>query len=242
MDDTPLPLTAHLAELRGRLFKVLAAWALGAAAAGFWHEEIFRVLLLPATQALGSGMLQAIAPTEIFFSYVKCALLAGLAFALPIIFWQIWAFIAPGLYPSEKRMGLPFALISTLLFAGGALFGHQLAFPLAFRFLAGFESDFVVSAWTLREVFALTTRLILAFGAGFEMPVLIFFLGAAGIVPPRRLLAGFKYAVLAVFIAAAILTPPDVVSQLLLAAPLLLLYLIGVGAAWMFSPRRDLRR
>ena len=240
MDETALPLTSHLAELRNRLFKVIGAWALGAFAAWSFRDEIFGFLLLPATQALGEdGRLQAIAPTEIFFTYLKCALLAGFVFALPVIFWQLWAFIAPGLYPSEKKVAVPFVVVSTVLFLGGATFGYFMVFPLVYEFFAGFSSDFVESAWTMREVFSLTTRLILAFGTGFEMPVIVFFLSLSGLIDPRQLLSGLKYAVLVSFVFAAVLTPPDVVSQVLLAVPLVVLYLVGVLAAYLFVPKRD---
>ncbi len=238
--DEALPLTEHLAELRTRLFKILIAWGIGFAGAWNFSEQIFGYLLEPATQALGDGgKLQAIAPTEIFFTYLKCALLAGFVFALPVIFWQLWAFIAPGLYPSEKKVALPFVVCSTLLFAGGGAFGYFLVFPLVYDFFAGFSSSFVESAWTMKEVFSLTTRLLLAFGTGFELPVLVFFLSAAGIVDPSQFIGGLKYAVLVSFVFAAVLTPPDIVSQVLLAVPLVVLYVLGVGVAYLFAPRRD---
>jgi sec-independent protein translocase protein TatC len=240
VDERRLPLTEHLAELRARLFRILIAWTAGAALAWAFSEEIFRLLLEPAVAALGpsGGTLQAIAPTEIFFTYLKCAILAGFVIALPVVFWQVWAFVAPGLYESERNAIVPFVLVSTLLFAGGALFGYTLVFPLMFQFFTGFDSDFVQSAWTMREVFGLTTRLFLAFGVAFELPVVVFFLSLAGIVDPATLWRGTPYAVLGIFVVAAILTPPDWVSQVLLAIPMVFLYLLGVGVAWFFSPRR----
>jgi sec-independent protein translocase protein TatC len=241
IDDTRLPLTDHLAELRSRLFKVVIALMIGTAAAWSFSEEIFRQLLKPAVAALGGGErpLQAIAPTEIFFTYLKCALLAGFVFSLPVFFWQLWAFIAPGLYAAERKAIGPFVVISTLLFAGGATFGYTMVFPLMFDFLTGFDSDFVQSAWTMREVFALTTRLFLAFGVAFELPVLVFFLAVAGIVDAPTLLRGTPYAVLIVFVTAAMLTPPDWVSQVFLAVPMVGLYLLGVGVAWLFGGARS---
>jgi sec-independent protein translocase protein TatC len=239
VDERQLPLTDHLAELRTRLFRVLLAWVIGAAAAWNFSEQIFGLLLAPAVKALGpdGGTLQAIAPTEIFFTYLKSAVLAGFVFALPVIFWQIWAFVAPGLYPSERNAIVPFVAISTLLFGGGAFFGYTAVFPLMFTFFTGFDSEFVHSAWTMREVFALTTRLFLAFGVAFELPVVVFFLSVSGIVEPRTLLRGTPYAVLGVFVMAAILTPPDWVSQVFLAIPMVLLYLLGVGVAFIYNPR-----
>lgn len=237
MDETRLPLTVHLAELRSRIVWILIAWMVGAVAAWNFSEQIFALLLAPAVDALGGGerTLQAIAPTEIFFTYVKCALLAGFVFALPVIFWQIWAFVAPGLYPSEKNAIGPFVVVSTFLFAGGATFGYTQVFPLMFSFFTGFDNEFVQSAWTMREVFALTTRLFLAFGVAFEMPVFIFFLSITGIVDARTLWRGTPYAVLGVFVLAALLTPPDWVSQVFLGVPMVFLYLLGVGVAWLFD-------
>jgi sec-independent protein translocase protein TatC len=240
MDDGAQPLTEHLAELRTRLFRLLIAWGIGVAAAWNFKEEIFAVLLQPALGALapGGGQLQAIAPTEIFFTYLKSALLGGFVLALPVIFWQLWAFVSPGLYDREKRVALPFVTVSTLLFLTGCVFGHQIVFPLMFQFFQGFESEFVESAWTMREVFGVTTRLFLAFGVAFELPVVVFFLSAAGIVSARQLLAWSPYSVLFAFVAGAVLTPADVVSQVFLAVPLVVLYFIGVGAAWLFGGRR----
>jgi sec-independent protein translocase protein TatC len=240
MDETKLPLTDHLAELRTRLFRVVIAWVIGVAAAWNFSEQIFGFLLAPAVEALGEGerTLQDTAPTEIFFTYLKCAVLAGFVFALPVIFWQIWSFVSPGLYASEKNAIVPFVLVSTLLFVGGAAFGYTQVFPLMFDFFTGFDSEFVQSAWTMREVFALTTRLFLAFGVAFELPVAIFFLSMAGIVDAPTLFRGTPYAVLGVFVLAALLTPPDWVSQIFLGVPMVALYLVGVGVAWIFGGAR----
>jgi sec-independent protein translocase protein TatC len=241
MDETRLPITDHLAELRTRIIRILLAWLVGAVAAWSYSDEIFRLLLAPAVNALGKGQaLQAIAPAEIFFSYVKCALLAGFLFALPVIFWQVWAFVAPGLYASEKNAIVPFVIISTGLFIGGAVFGYTEIFPVMFTFFTSYDTDWVKSAWTMHEVFKLTTSMFLAFGIAFELPVLVFFLAVAGIVDAPTLFRGTRYAVLLIFIAAAIITPsPDWVSQTLLGVPMVILYLIGVGVAYFFGPRRE---
>lgn len=240
MDDTPAPITEHLGELRRRLFWIVGAWAFFALLSFRYAEQIFGFLLEPAVASLGpeGGKLQAIAPTEIFFTYVKCALLAGFVIGLPVIFWQLWAFVAPGLYDTEKKAIVPFVVISSLLFGGGAIFGYSLVFPIMFNFFTSFDSEFVKSAWTMREVFSLTTRLFLAFGIAFEMPVFVFFLSLTGIVSAGQLLRGTPYAVLAVFVTAAILTPPDWVSQIFLALPMIVLYVLGVGVAWLFGPER----
>jgi len=238
--DEALPLTDHLAELRARIFKVLAGWSAGFAVSWGFKEQIFGYLLAPAVAALdpAQGKLQAIAPTEIFFTYVKCALLAGFIVSLPVTFWQVWSFVAPGLYANEKKAIVPFVVSSSLLFGGGAVFGYSVVFPLMFGFLTSFDSEFVISAWTMREVFALTSRMFLVFGVAFEMPLFVFFLSLAGIVTSSQLLRWTPYAVLVMFILGAVLTPPDPVSQVFLAVPLLILYLLGVGVAWLFDGSR----
>jgi sec-independent protein translocase protein TatC len=150
--------------------------------------------------------------------------------------------VAPGLYGNEKKALIPFVVVSTLLFGGGATFGYTMVFPLMFNFFTQFDSDFVQSAWTMREVFNLTTRLFLAFGVAFEMPVLVFFLSVAGIVDTKTLLKGTPYAVLGMFVLSAILTPPDWVSQIFLAIPMTVLYLLGVGVAFIFGASRKKKK
>ena len=238
--DEAVPLTEHLGELRNRIAKILVAWAVGFALAWGFKEEIFGYLLAPAVDALSpeQSKLQAIAPTEIFFTYVKSALLAGFVISLPVWFWQIWAFVAPGLYVNEKKAIIPFVGSSTILFAGGAVFGYSVVFPLMFGFLTGFDSEFVISAWTMKEVFSLTSRMFLVFGVAFELPLFVLFLSATGIVDSGQLLRATPYAILGVFVAGAVLTPPDPVSQVFLAVPLLGLYLLGVGVGWLFDRRR----
>jgi sec-independent protein translocase protein TatC len=240
VDETRLPLTEHLGELRSRLVRSLLAWVAGTILAWSWSQEIFALLLAPAVNALGNGRpLLAIAPAEIFFTYIKCAMLAGFVAALPVVFWQAWAFVSPGLYSRERRAALPFVLISTMLFVSGAAFGHYAVFPLMFKFFASFDSDFVQSAWTMHEVFSLVTSMFLAFGAAFEIPVVVFFLAIAGIINVKALLRGTPYAILVIFIVAAVLTPsPDWVSQVMLGVPMVVLYLLGIAAAWLFGGAR----
>ncbi len=244
MDERALPITDHLAELRSRLFRIVGAMVLGAIVSFNYAEAIFGFLLAPATEALQArgSQLQAIAPTEIFFTYVKCALLSGFILTLPVTFHQIWAFVAPGLYDNERKATLPFVFFSTLLFGGGAIFGYTMVFPVVFEFFNSWDNDWVVSAWTMREVFSLTTRLFLAFGVAFELPLFVFFLSITGLLSARQLLAGTPYAVLIMFILGALLTPPDFVSQVMLAVPMVVLYLIGVGVAFVFDPERRAAR
>ena len=240
MDERALPITEHLTELRNRLAWVIGAMAVMAGLSFNFAEQIFGYLLAPATNALGEkgSQLQAIAPTEIFFTYIKCALLSGFVLTLPVSFYHLWSFVAPGLYDNERKAVLPFVFFSTALFAGGAIFGYSMVFPVVFEFFNSWDNEWVVSAWTMSEVFSLTTRLFLAFGVAFELPLLVVFLSISGILTAKQLFAGTPYAVLVIFILAAILTPPDVVSQIFLAMPMILLYLTGVAVAWFFDPDR----
>ena len=230
MDDPPRPLTEHLHELRRRLFWVLGAWALCSAAAGLVVKDVFRILTGPAVDALLSReyTLVALAPPELFFTYVKSALLAGFLISLPMSLFQIWSFISPGLYSNERRFALPFVLSTTLLFFGGATFGYFVAFPFVFTYFLSLESEIIRTMWSVQNVFSFMARLYLAFGIAFQLPVAIFFLSVAGIVHPDGLVRGRKYAIVIMFAASAIITPPDVVSQVVLALPLWALYEIGI--------------
>lgn len=240
MDDKALPLTDHLSELRSRIFKILIAWGIATGLAWTYSEDLFRLLLEPAIVALGpdGGRLQAISPAEIFFTYFRVSMLTGFVATVPVFFWQIWAFVAPGLYPSERRVALPFVAATSLLFLAGAVFAHQLVFPAVFRFFASYRSDFVEPSWTMQEVYSLTTNLLLAFGLCFELPVLIFFVAMSGIVSTKQLLGWTKYAVLVAFVVSGVITPtPDPATQTLLAVPLIALYVLGIAVAWLFGAR-----
>jgi sec-independent protein translocase protein TatC len=244
VDERALPITDHLTELRNRLAWVILAMVIGAAVSFSFAEEIFGFLLAPATDALGAkgSQLQAIAPTEIFFTYIKCALLSGFVLTLPVSFYQLWSFVAPGLYDNERKAVLPFVFFSTALFAGGAFFGYSMVFPIVFQFFNSWDNEWVVSAWTMKEVFSLTTRLFLAFGVAFELPLFVFFLSITGILSAKQLFKATPYAILIVFVLGALLTPPDFVSQLFLAVPMVFLYLAGVAVAWLFDPERRAAR
>jgi sec-independent protein translocase protein TatC len=241
MDDTPRPIVEHLDELRRRLFRVIGTWIALACLAGIFAREVFEILMGPAVDAVrGRGhTLIAIAPPELFLTYVKTALLAGFLGAMPVILWQAWAFIAPGLYANERRFALPFVLSTSSLFAVGCLFGYFVAFPQAFEFLLSLEADYVETAWTTQQVFAFMSRLYLAFGLAFELPVVIVALALVGVVTPQGIARQRRYAILVMFIVSALLTPQDVASQVLLAIPLCLLYEASIWMSWLLVGRRS---
>ncbi|MBU0675247.1 MAG: twin-arginine translocase subunit TatC [Proteobacteria bacterium] len=176
-------------------------------------------------------------PGGLFF-YLKLALVCGVLLASPVIFFQLWRFIAPGLYQHEKKALLPFTLLSTLCFLGGALFGYLVVLPPAFRFLIGYGNEHLVAMPAVDEYFSLCIRLLIAFGAIFELPVLMVFLAKLGLVDAPFLRRNRKYAFLLSFVIAAILTPtPDVVNQILMAGPLVILYEVSILAVGLFGRR-----
>jgi len=241
MDDLPRPLTEHLEELRRRLFWTIGCWLGFSAIAGNWARDVFEILMYPAVSAvLERGLtLIAVSPPELFFTYVKSALLAGFLVSLPMTLYQIWSFIAPGLYQNERAFALPFVLATTLLFFGGCAFGYTIAFPFVFEFFLSLQADYVTPAWTTQAIFSFMSRLYLSFGLAFQLPIVIFFLSLAGITSPDALARGRKYAVVVMFAAGAILTPPDVVSQVALAAPLIVLYEAGILISRLVIRRRN---
>jgi len=228
--DDKLPLTTHLEELRKRLIHILAAIAIGFTLCYYFKEWLFLVVTRPLIAVLpkNSFMIFTSLP-EAFFTYMKVAFFASLILTSPFILYEIWKFISPGLYPKEKKYVFPFVFFSTVLFAGGVLFGYFIALPPAFKFFVSFSSDFLKPMVSMREYLALALKLLLAFGLCFELPVFIFFLTKIGVVNARMLSSQRRYAILVIFIAAAVLTPsPDVVSQLLMAVPLMILYEISI--------------
>jgi sec-independent protein translocase protein TatC len=241
MNDDRMPLTAHLEELRRKLIISGIAWLVAFLACYTYAEKLFDLIAGPVRQALPKGTaLVFITATEPFFTYLKISALAGLLVSLPIIFWQIWSFVAPGLYQNEKRYIIPFVLASTLCFASGAFFGFRFVFPMAFKVLiefgtAGGELNAMLS---MGSYLSLSSKLLLAFGLVFELPVVIFFLARMGIVDHKMLARNRKFALLAAFVVGAILTPPDVFSQTALALPFIALYEVGIIAARLFGKRR----
>lgn len=237
----------HLEELRSRIVKALLAGLIGSGICWYYREKLLVWLTKPFLDAwqhsgnLGgkAASLHFPAPASLFIAYIKIAVIGGVLMALPVILYQLWAFIAPGLYSKEKRLAVPFVVASCGLFAGGSYFGWKLVFPLAFKYLLGFsgpvgtEGMEVTPTVMIEDYIDFVSRLLLAFGAVFELPVLIFFLSIAGVVNHIQLWKFFRYFIVIAFVLAAVITPPDVTSQILLAVPLILLYLVSIGIAWL---------
>lgn len=241
-EESPMPLMQHLEELRRRLMISAGAWLVGFLACYGFAEQLFSYISEPVRVALPDGSrLVFINATEPFFTYLKVGALAGLLISLPIILWQIWRFVGPGLYQHEKTYILPFVIASTFCFGVGTYFGFFFVFPMVFSFLIKFgTSTGEMSAMlSMGSYLALSSKLLIAFGLVFELPIVIFFLARLGIVDHKWLARNRKFALLAGFLFGAVLTPPDVVSQTALALPFFILYEIGIWVARIFGKKRE---
>ena len=230
----------HLDELRKRLGLSVAAIFVGFLIAFAFIAPIVAFVMRPLNEILpDGGQFIYTEPTEAFFLYIKVAALVGLILAIPVVLLQLWRFVAPGLYAHEKKLTIPFVTLSSLFFVGGCLFSHYLLFPIAWRFLASFSTDFMTFMPRIQPTFSLYVRLMLACGVVFQMPTLVFFLARVGVVTAGFLLRNTKYAILIIFIVAAVLTPTgDPATLTLMAAPMIVLYALSIGIAWVVAPRR----
>ncbi len=229
----------HLEELRSRLVKSVAALAVGFGLAWSFREEIFHFMVSPLRAAYPGLRLIATSPTEAVMLYMKMAFFAGIFIAAPFLLYQVWAFVAPGLYSNEKSYAIPFIVFGTAFFVGGAAFGHYFLFPLTFSFLGSFGGADIEFMPKVSDYYSFYSWFILALGVVFQVPVVIFVLARIGLVTAGFLLRQFKWAVLLSFITAAVVTPtPDMVTQTLLALPMIGLYLLGVVVAALFGKKR----
>lgn len=233
-DDAPagdirLPLTDHLTELRNRLVRSLLAWGIGASLCYSQAEVLFGALLRPVTVNLPpGGHLIFTELTEAFLTYFKVALLGGFVLASPVISFQAWRFVSPGLYRKEKKVIFAFSLWSTGAFLAGMAFGHFVAIPAIFSFLMSFGRQVIVPMPSMKEALSLVLRLLLIFGVMFELPLALFLGGRAGLLSPDFLRKGRKIALVAILVLGAVLTPPDAVSQIMVSVPLYALYEVGI--------------
>lgn len=224
-----LPLTEHLEELRSRLIRSLAAMGIGAAVCYPNAERIYRVLLDPLIRQLpGDSRLIFTELTEAFLTYFKVALWGGFVLASPVVFHQLWCFVSPGLYRKERKLILAFSVWSSLAFLAGMAFAYFAAIPSILSFLLSFGKSSIVPMPSMKECLSFVLRMLVIFGAMFELPLALFLAGRAGIVTPSLLRRGRKFAVVGVLLLGAVLTPPDVISQILVAVPLYALYEAGI--------------
>ncbi len=235
-EDEKLPFTAHLEELRKRLIVCFIAIGIGFVVSYGFKERLFDILVQPLVGAMQSDdKLIFTGLPEAFFTYLKVSFLSGLILAAPVIIYEFWMFVSPGLYRREKRVLLPIIFLSTVFFVGGALFGYFIVFPYGFKFFLGFATERIRALPSMKEYLSFASKLLLAFGLVFELPLALTFMARLGIVSVDFLKKNRKYAILIFFVGAAILTPPDVVTQVMMALPLMLLYEISIVGARLFG-------
>jgi sec-independent protein translocase protein TatC len=224
----------HLRELRKRLVYSAIAVTIGTIGAYYFSGDIFALLSAPYTEGFGKAPLIGTSPAEAWLIKVKVAIFCGALVTSPVLFYQVWAFIAPGLYERERRWVIPFVLASSSLFLGGAAFCYYTVLPMALSFFRDeFLSIGVTPTIRIGEHVSMTIVTLLGFGLVFELPLLTFILSRAGIIDHYFLLRWYRQAILVIFVISAIVTPPDVLSQILLAVPLLILYVISIGIAFI---------
>jgi sec-independent protein translocase protein TatC len=236
-----MPLLDHLRELRDRLLYALAALVIGVCISLAFVDDILHFATAPVKEALAKagveGSLALVnSPFEGMQVWMHAALIGGITLASPVIAWQVWAFVAPGLYQTERKFVAPLALSSTALFIGGGAFAYWVIFPIAFPFF--FTVVDAEVSLSIQGYLDAVLKLIIAFGASFQLPIATFFLARMGLIDARDMIRGFRYSVVAIFAVAAVITPPDVLSQSLLAAPLMVLYFVSVFVAWLFSTKQ----
>jgi sec-independent protein translocase protein TatC len=234
----------HLEELRKRLIYSAYSLLAGCAIAYIFIQRIFDFVMLPMQHMLpGGNKLIYTAGAEPFMLYLKIGLIAGIFFSSPLIIWQLWKFISPGLYTHEKKFAIPFVLLSTIFFVLGGLFSHYIAFPWTWKFFISFSTDYMVFLPKIDEAFSLYTKMLLGFGLVFEMPTLVFFLARMGVITAKMLWAYFKYAILVIAIVAAVVSPgTDMMSMMIMAVPMWGLYLISIVIAFIFGKKKKRRQ
>jgi sec-independent protein translocase protein TatC len=241
-DDEPpegrMTFLEHLDELRTRITHAVVALLVGFLAAFAFIERIWNFVFARLTAQIPGGELIYTEPGEAFFLYIKMAAVAGLLIASPYVMYQVWLFIAPGLYANEKRLAVPFVFFASVLFISGAAFSHYILFPFAWQFFASFSNDSLSFMPRVEPVWGLYVKLLLAMGLIFQLPMLMFVLARFGVVTAGFLARNFKYAVLIIFVIAAIVTPDaSVVPQVIMAASMISLYLLSIGVVWMFGKK-----
>lgn len=233
-------LMQHLRELRKRLIISLIAVTLGAIVAYLYAGQIFAILCAPYFASFPNSPLIGTSPAEAWLLKLKVSVFAGAILTSPLLFYQLWLFVAPGLYQTEQRLVVPFVILSTVLFTLGAYFCYELALPLSLRFFyEEFRSIGITPTIKISDHLSMSITALLGFGVVFELPLLSFFLTRAGVCDHTFLLHHFRHAVVIIFVVAAVLTPPDVMTQFMMAGPLLILYGISIGVAYLASKRSN---
>ena len=238
MDEKKLPLTAHLQELRKRLILSFIAIGIGFGVCYSFSQTLFDVLAAPLLKVMPTGgSLVFTSVAEAFFTYMKVGFIGGLILASPFVLYQVWAFVAPGLYRHEKKYVFPFVFLGSFFFALGIVFAYFMALPVGYKFLLGYATYIIKPLPSIKEYLSFSVKFLLAFGLVFEFPVVLLILAKIGVIDAKTLARYRRYAILLIFIFAAVMTPPDLISQLLMALPLVALYELSILLAKLFGKR-----
>jgi sec-independent protein translocase protein TatC len=242
-DESPggrMSFLEHLDELRRRIIYCCVAIGVGVIAGFVFINRVFNFIFEPTRKVLPAGSkLIYTQPGEAFSLYVQIALIVGVVVAAPFIMYQVWMFVAPGLYANEKRLAIPFVLLTTFGFLIGAAFNHYVAFPQMMMFFGSFNTTELSFMPRLDDVFGLYTKMLIGMGLVFQMPTVVYFLAKIRVLTARFLSKNFKYALLIIFVVAAVITPSgDMMTQLVFALPMVLLYVLSIMIAWMVGPKR----
>jgi sec-independent protein translocase protein TatC len=242
LDDGKMSFLEHLDELRKRLINCVIALVAGCVIAFTFVGRIQAFIMVPLLRFMPEGQTFIFTDGfEPFMLVMKIGALGGLMIASPFIIWQLWLFIAPGLYSHEKRFAIPFVVFSTIFFLLGAAFSHYIAFPWTWQFFLSWETPYMKFLPSIKPMFGTYVKMLLAFGLIFQLPTIVFFLARMGVVTAGQMARNTKYAVLAIFVVAAVLSPgTDVVSQALMAGPMLGLYGISIVIAWIFAKKNSI--
>ena len=240
MEEDKIPLTAHLQELRKRLILSFIAIGVGFVICYAFSDQLFDILAKPLMNLMpAGGSLIFTSVAEAFFTYMKLGFIGGVILASPFVLYQVWAFVAPGLYQNEKRYVVPFVLGGTFFFVMGVLFGYYVAIPVGFKFLLGYATDFIKPMPSMKEYLTFSIKFLLAFGLVFEFPVVLVLLARVGVVDAGMLRKQRKYAILLVFVFAAVVTPsPDLLSQVITAIPMIALYELSILLSRIFGKKK----
>jgi len=238
MTDDKQPFLSHLKELRDRLLICVIAIAVAFVATYYFKEKIFDFLMQPFLRVMppGSSFIFT-GVTEAFVTYFKIAIVAALFVGAPVILYEFWMFVSPGLYEKEKKYVYPFIFYGSACFLCGALFCYFVVMPNIYRFFVSYGTGFVIPMPDIKSYMSLTLKMLILFGLTFELPLVAYYLSKAGIINARMLASKRRYAILAIFIISAIITPPDVVSQILIALPFWGLYEVGILIARIFGKK-----
>ncbi len=247
IDESRAPFLAHLEELRWRLWRSILAILVAAVVSYLIHDILYAFLTAPLYETLAKHNLDTAVKFRTiqgpFMFHMKVALIGGIFFGLPFLLYQLWQFVAPGLYRREKKVVLPFVTLSTLFFVGGASFCYYWVIPFGFDFFLDFAvtegPHKLLPEINIEDYLDMVMKMLLAFGGVFEMPLISAFLAGVGVLTHRGMLKVWRYAVVVIFVIAAVLTPPDWISQVMMAIPLLLLYGLSIGVTYLITTRRE---